>query len=451
MAVTITGETILAQVIRKGGLGMVLPNADIGAIAAGTLTSVLHLRSGHYDTNTFRNKGTLIYRPGNATGVADYVRSAGDLVASTGVLSNDANWADTTLGSENVYLLDGIHPTWFVECLNIAMRRVYFENMEPLSTKPAGALVADAGFQSTATTNYTESDADSGPATTHTRVSTANSENVFTGIGAGKIVNAAANGYIRQRYNVTEGEQVIQHALSRLDVGTSAFTQLYDISGSANVGSSVTHGQEAWQWMRNIQSVPADCKILEARYGATGASDEAFYNAASVLFPAHSRVNLDTTWDTAFKIPALVSLEMGGSGADANCYPAHSTRMVEIPRSDYDFLFERPGANPYAVQFHGGSQERWFQNPVYIQGRRAYGDLTTFSLALSETTACDLDLITAATLTALFEDQRVASRVSDAQERLGAARRELQGQASIHQTTGPALRRKRMTVARLPN
>lgn len=441
MAVTITGETILAQVIRKGGLGMVLPNADIGAIAAGTLTSVLHLRSGHYDTNTFRNKGTLIYRPGNATGVADYVRSAGDLVASTGVLSNDANWADTTLTSENIYLLDhGLHPTWFVESLNIGMRRVYFENMDPLS------IALDAGFQSTATTSYVESDADAGPATTFSKVTTADSDNVFTGIGSGRVLNTATDGYIRQRFNVHPGEQVYIGVLARADVGTASLVA-YDVTNSAEIGSPVQHTGEQWGYLWRTISVPSTCEILEVRLQGEESNADIYYSGLWVNRTRDRRVRLSTTWDTAFKIPALVAAKFGasvGSGVEA----AFSIDYEEIPPSDYDFLFERPGANPYALQWH---TDKWADRPVYIQGRRAYGDLTTFSLALSETTACDLDLITAATLKALFEDERVASKLPNAQQRQAMATRDLAGQAAIHQTTGPAQRRKPLYVPRLGN
>ena len=440
MAVTISGETILQNVIRKGGIGTVLPNADIGAIAATTTTSVLHLRSAHYDTNTFRNKTAYRFRPGNATGVADYVRAVTTLVNSTGVLTHDATDSDTTLGAENIYMLYGVHPTWFVEDLNLALRRTYFENMEPLS------LAADAGFQSSATSSYTESDADAGPATTFTKVTTADSDNVFTGIASGRVANAATDGYIRQRFNVHPGEQVYVGVLARADVGTSSLVA-YDVSNAAEIAGTVQHTGENWGYLSRAVSVPSGCEILEIRLQGEESNADIYHSGLWVNRINDRRVKLSTTWDTAFKIPALAVAKFGasvGSGVDA----AFSIDYEEIPPSDYDFLFERPGANPYALQWH---TNRWADQPVYIQGRRAYADLTTFTLALSETTACDLDLITAATLRALYEDERVQAVTPDWQEKLGRWAGELAGQANIHKTTGPALRRRVRSVARLSN
>lgn len=370
------------------------------------------------------------------------MRSAGDLTASTGVLTNDANWADTTLGAENVYALEGVHPTWLVEDLNIAMRRVYFENMDPLS------LAFDAGFQSSVTTSYAESDADAGPATTFTKVTTADSDNVFTGIASGRVLNGATDGYIRQRFVVHPGEQIYVSCLARADVGTCSLV-LYDVTNSAEINAAgvVQHSGEAWGYLWRTESIPATCETLEVRLQGEGATDDIYYSGLWVQRVTDRRVRLATTWDTAFKVPALAMASFHGPSVGSGVEPAHSMDLVEISRGDYDFLFERPGANPYALQWHRTPPT----GPVYIQGRRAYGDLTTFTLALSETTACDLDLIVAATLKALYEDERVQAEMPDWQEKLGRWSGELAGQANIHQTTGPALKRRQRVMPRLSN
>jgi hypothetical protein len=442
MAVTITGREILSQSIRKGLPGTVLLNAEITSLSTTVLTSVLHFRNGNYHTNTFRDKQAFFYWPANSAAVVgDYVRSCGDLNASTGAITLDTALSAATLGSTDVYILDnGLHPSYFRDALNVAMRRTYFENMEPLS------LAADAGFQSTATSSYTESDADAGPATTLTKVTTADSDNVFTGIASGRVLNAATDGYIRQRFNVTPGKQVYVACLARADVGTCSLT-LYDVTNSAEIGSPVQHTGENWGYLWRTATVPSTCEVLEVRLQGEESNADIYYSGLWVSRIGDRRVKLSTTWDTAFKIPALVCAKFGqnvGNGVE----DAFSIDYHEIPRTDYDFLFERPGANPYALQWH---TDQWMGKPVYIQGRRAYGDLTTFTLALSETTACDLDLITAATLTALFEDERVAAKQPNADQRAAMARRDLSGQAAIHQTTGPALRRERISIPRLGN
>lgn len=122
---TSTGLVLTAALFRRAGLGMVIPEAHIGSIAAGTVTSVNFFRSQTWGSNHFQLRQTLIWRPGNATGVADDVRWAASLDPDTGVLSNDSNWADTTLsGDGNWYLIDwAIHPTWIVDAINNGVRR----------------------------------------------------------------------------------------------------------------------------------------------------------------------------------------------------------------------------------------------------------------------------------------------------------------------------------------
>ena len=134
MPTTSTGEDVLAAVIRRSGVGKVILNAELDAIAAGTITSVLHL-AANKGTDEFYNWEA--YRPGNATGMADYVRKV-TTVTSAGVASIDRNVADTTKGTENLYLLKPpLTARGFLDAFLRALRLTYFDNIEPLSTKPS--------------------------------------------------------------------------------------------------------------------------------------------------------------------------------------------------------------------------------------------------------------------------------------------------------------------------
>lgn len=443
MPTSVTGEDILQSLIRRAGIGQTLLNADIGSIAAGNVTAVKFLRNAQWPSNYFQSLNALVYRPSAASAPADLVRYATTVASSTGVLSIDSNWADTTIGTENIYLLYyGIHPQWIVDAMNRACRQCYFPTMEPLSAKPTGAVVADAGMQKSVTTSYVESDVDSGPATTFSKVTTADSEHVYRGIGSGRVVNTEVGGYIRQRFNVSEQEQVIFNALSQLDSGTNVQAVLQDVTNTAAVGSTITHSQHAWTWTRRIETVPSACKILEARLGGAGASDDLYVNAFQVLFPMRARMILDTTWETEFEIPSLAYLRFDRAGIDNLTYPADSAELIEIPRGEYDFDFERPGANPSAVQFHNNSQAFYFQNPVYIQGRRAYSDLTTFTTGLSETTTGDLDLITSATWAQLLADPQVRERVPGGQTKWGEANFNFQQYRYVKRAEPPAQKKR---------
>ena len=405
-------------------MGMYLANAQIDSIAAGSVTSLLRLANAQHTTNTYRSKNAGIYRPGAAT-AADYWRTVGDLTALTGVLANSSNHTDVTLGTENYYLpYYDLHPVDFMDALNQAMGICYFPNAEPLSAKPAGTVIGNNGFQSSVLTMYTESDADGGPATTFSNITTADSDNVWgASIGSGRVLNAAANGYIRQRYNVTRGENLWTASLSRADVGTDGnghSLTWWDITNSAQLGTAVTHSEEQWQfaWRTgNVTGGSAGTEVFELRLQGIGASDDIYYGGKWVYRTQNRRFQLDSTWDRSFKIKLMYG-RFHGSGNSSGVVDAHSLDLTEIPASEYAYDLQPPGANPRWIQFH---TTEYFKYPIWIQGRRAYSDLTTFTLALSETTSCDLDLIESATRWLLFRDGGRASHVPNAPKLAAAA------------------------------
>ena len=427
-------------------MGLVLLNANIDSIAAGSVTSLLLLANAQHNSGTWRGWNAGIYRPGAATG-ADRWRTVGDLTAATGILANSSNWTDVTLGTENFYLLKyDLHPLDFLDTLTQVMGLLYFPNSEPLSAKPNGTTIGNHGFQSTVLTMYTESDADAGPATTFTNVTTADSDNVWGGsIGSGRVLNAAANGYIRQRFNVTRGEQVFVWALARADVGTASLT-LWDVTNSVEIGTAITTTEEQWQYLWRLENVPSGCEVMELRLQGVGATDDIYWGAKSVMRTQNRRIQLDSTWDRTFKIRLMYG-RFHGSGNSNGAIDAHSLDLTEIPPNEYDFDMQPPGSNPRWVQFH---TTRWFQYPIWIQGRRAYSDLTTFTLALSETTACDLDLVESCTRWLLFRPGGRASHVPNAPTLAQRAKDDFEKASAQFVDETPARRREQMVWPRAP-
>lgn len=448
MVATSTGLQVVEELIKNRGIGEVIKNGQ-ATIAATALTSVYYFgnSSGEITTGSLRNKGAGFWRPSNATGLADDWRLCGDVNGATGAVTV-ATWSDTTLGTEDIYLLYYCHPQYVIDAMNKALRAVYFTTDEPLSTKPTGTTLADAGFQNSATTYWTESDADGGAATTFTKVSTSDSENVYSGrIRGGRVENAAAGGYIRQRFAVTEGEQVISFALTRLDSGTNFEHVLRDTNNSAFIGTTVEHDQEQWQFTRRVESVPTDCKILEVRLQGEGTTDD-FYIAGHWFYRTRNqRLILDTTWDTEFKVPSLAYAEFTGHSSGSNVYDGMSFQLTEVPSGDYSFLSNRPGASPYAIQFH---TDHWFQYPLYIQGRRAHSDVDgPFTRVLTETTSCDLDLFEAAVAVEFFSDPRV--RIPDRIAHLSRAQQDFAELGKQFRVEGPARRKGDWAYASMPN
>ena len=397
MADTSNGLTVVEHAVERGGLGLYIKNADIGSIAAGSLVSVKYLRDGNYANNTFRSSGTHIWRPSNATGVADDWRSAGDLTASTGSLAIDANWADTTLGTEDIILLaHHNHYDWLIAAMNRALRRAYFQSEEPFS------WAVDAGFQSSATSDWTAS------SSTFTKISTANSLNVFAPyIRSGRSANSGANGYLTQEFATARGAEWFSGVLARVDVGTFELVWR-DVTNSADLGTAITTTEETWVYVERRESVTSGASGTEMvgfRLQGDGASDDIYYNAAWFYPTAAHTYRLSTTWDSSSKTPNLVYLTFDKQLAD-HVWDAHSMRKHLIPPDAYRFLRTRPGANPYAIQWLDNSYLRY---PVMIEGRRAHSDVEgPFTRVLTETTSADLDLFVWLTLEEFFLDARVS-------------------------------------------
>lgn len=407
MAETVTGLEVLDLLLLKRGIGQKIANGQIGSIGATSIVSVFHFAHTERPTNYLRNLGAGGWRPGNATGIADDWRPFQDLAESTGTVTIDTV-SDTTLGTEDIYQIEhGIHPQWIIDALNAARYDVFFQNMEPLSAKPTLSTVGDHGFQSTATTAYTESDADGGAATTFTKITTADHARIWgASIASGRVVNAAANGYIRQRFYVEQGEQVYVAAIGRkLDSSsTGPSLTLYDNTNSAEIGTAVTHGERQWQYMWRKEPVPSTCEVLELRLQGVGASDDILWGAKWVYRENDLRFALDSTWDMR-KQPKLVYGRFHGNSVAAGVTNAMALNFEDIPEEDYSFDMQRAGANPRWVQFH---TDRWLNGPIWISGLRAHADVDgPFTRVLTETTSCDLELFEAAAARRLFMDERV--------------------------------------------
>lgn len=423
MAENNTGLVIVQHAIERGGLGLHIPTGDF-TLTTTTLTSLPWFRREEFANNTFRNNGTTIWWPANPTGRADDIRSAGDLTKTTGALAIlPANLTDGTAGSTDMYLIfHGNHPSWLIAAMNRALRRAYFQCQEPLSKKPAGAVLADAGFQKSAVTQWTESDADGGPATGFTKVATQDSENVFAGmIRARRVLNTATNGYIRQRYSVSQGSQINAFSLTRLDSGDSVDLVLWDVTNNVQIGTATEHGQEAWQFMRRLgESVPATCKIVEIRHRGEGATADFYINGSWLYEQQGRRVILDTEWDSTFKLPKLMYTELRGVSVASGVYDAQSLDLRPVPADDYSAVWNRTAANPGSIQFH---TDKWFQYPLWIDGRRAHSDVDgPFTRVLTETASADLDLIVWLSLEEFFLDGRVRHPEKAAMLRLAQSR-----------------------------
>lgn len=400
------------QLIRKSGSGIKIPSGSFSLSSSTTVTSTDYLRNGGYSNNSFQN--WFQFRPTSASS-ADYIRRISSLDPSTGIYTINASVADTTAGSEDIYLLPPwMHPQRIIDSANFALEKNYVANIEPISTKPVGTGLSDAGFQSSSTSNYTAS------GTTFSKHTTANSERVFQGFGSGRTLNA---GYIYQQFAVTPNETVNAWAAVSVAVGTATLT-LRDATNSVTLGSVVSATGRDWQWMRATAQIPATCTLLEVRWGVTGTTDDAYWGGQNVLFPMRSRSLLDTKWESTFKAARLVAMRPAGVTSTNGVYQANTGDMIPIPESDYEIYTGRAGPNPTEIYWKNGSQTAWAQYPIFIDGRRSYADFTTALTLASWATdvpGLDKDLWDACTRLELFSMDDILAADSNNARKLARA------------------------------
>lgn len=432
-----TLPVIRNRIIQVLGIGIVIPNADIDSIAAAALTSVKWLRNGRWATDQFAGLNAIIHRPGAAT-AADFIRYAADLNKTTGALAPDANWADTTLGTESVNLIYyGIHPQMIDDAINRALEDLYFRNEVALS------MFDDGDMQTSVTSSYTGASG-----ATLSKVTTA--RRTPFGIRSLRVQSDSANDYAQSGTLAgLQGSEVFIWAIASVDVGGDAVLIPYDVTNSANINTDAQHSEEAPQYMWWQGLIPATCKEFAVRLNGEGASDDIYWNQLGGYRLNDNRIFLPSTFDERLKVEALTVAEFR-AGSNTGIADALSIKPTEIPKEEYDFLFSPVQANPYAVQFHNDNWGGYKGKPIFIQGRRPYSDMGALTTEAS-TTEAPLDLVVAKAITELLEPLDMRARVPNGDKYYGEAMERLSKEDAIRASEGPARRHPDFHMARAGN
>lgn len=443
-----TTRQITDAMVERYGLGIVIADGEYTG-AAGSLTSTYWFIAPNGGNNHYTKDKAMISRPLAAT-AADTVRAAGTFTPSSSQIAISPVWSDTTFTSEYMRLLKhGLHPQLILDSQNDALGSLYFENQEPLSIAP------DAGLQgATVNASWVESDADAGPATTFSKPS-ATTANTFSGLRNARLLNAAANGYVRVRFEVTPGEQVKVSALTKNVVGQVDLVT-WDATNNAEIGSYVSHSVLNWQYMdHEVITIPDGCYSLEVRIRNTSASGDCYIGGLWVVRLSDRRTYFNSSWSEKGRVPALAYANFRGYSTGNGISTALGVMLNEIPRSDYDMSFERGGPHTGYIQWHdtptnpGGNY--WLSHfPIYIQGRRASSDVETLA-AETDTTAQDLDLVVAMSMVKLFERRNVREQWPDGDRILAEAYADRDKVTPRFDTEGPAKKRAPIRVSSLSN
>lgn len=335
------------------------------------------VRNTNLGTKHFSSQNAIVTRLGAASS-ADYYRNAGDLTNSSGAIAVSPNYADTTVGTEAIELWRHglIAGKEILDATNRAMRYVFFTTFVPLSH---GSHL-DYGMESSTDTDWTD------VLTPTTSAKSTTARRTPYSLRSYNLINDAANeGTQSATLPITQGESVRVFAVASANVGTASL-QPYDVTNSAAIGTATTHSEEEPQLMDvPWQAAPSTCKEIAVRLLGTTNTSDIFWNGLWLYKRDTLRLNFPSYVTEYFQAPYIVQGIPRTRSSATNIWNAQGLEFRELREGvDYTLQFHHPDANPYGVLFHSTSA---FDYPLFIQVRRPYSDLVTFSAESDSTTA----------------------------------------------------------------
>lgn len=386
MATASTLETIARELLRELDLGFVIENAAISAIAAGSVTVPKYFQNTNYGSGHFRDQNYIITRMGAAS-VADNERFAGALTNTSGLLAHTgANYADTTATDELIEMWrGGVRRTTDVrDAINRALDHVY------LTTNVALSELSDVDGDMALSTDTNWTDVLT-PTTSAKSVVARRTPYGFRSYNL--IGNAAGEGTQSATKAVRSSRLVKLFAIGSANVGTASLG-LYDVTNSADLGTAITHTEEAPMLMEfPFTDVGSTCKEVAARLlGTVSASADIFWNQAWMYREGQRNFPFPSYASEHYLTPNIY-YAVPHDQAAAHVWSADSMEFVPLVEGKhYRLEFNQSDAAPNRIHLLDECPNLDFQYPFFVQARRPYSDLGTLS-AESDTTTCPLNLI----------------------------------------------------------
>lgn len=364
--------TVLRQrLMRELDLGWIIANADFGAAAATSITSSNMLQNTNTSAGYYKGQKVVIFRPGAAS-AADYIRYAGILTRTTGLLAHTgANYSDTTVGSEVVELWKyGIRPTReLVDSLNRVLEFEFNTSHHLLSNLSR----LDGGMESTTDSNWTNI----GSPGTSDKTTSQTTNLIPFGPRGYRLVNASTDEGTRSATVVAgQSRQVSAYAIASATVGT-ATAQLYNVTGSAVTGDSVSASYRipVLLALRN-QTLPSTCKAIAFNLTGEESNADITWNQAAIYKHDDLMLQLPSFITESYMAPRLFRM-VPQTELAANVYDAGSLRPEPLEEGvDYWPVFGYGDAEPYKVRLRSASL---FDAPIFVEYKRPGSDSTTFA------------------------------------------------------------------------
>ncbi len=349
-------------------VGGVIPNGDISAIAATTVTSVKWAQNTNLAADYFQINNTGLFRFGAAT-AADAYRPAGTIANTTGVISQvGANWSDTTLGTEEVeYAFYGARLD--VEWLK-SINRVTAHDFITTYLAISHLSGLDGDMQLSTDTNWN----DEGTTTTSAKSTTG----ALTPWGqrSYNTINSVANSGTRSA--TVRGRQsgpVIAHTIAGTEVGTSSI-QGYDVTGAAAIGGATTSNERKPQLMTWHGTLPSTSKAWQVMLTNSATLGNTFWNQAWLFNQDDLVCPLPALLTESFMAPHIL-MGVPTYSTGSNIYDAGSLDFRELKEGvDYWYVIAPSDAVPYKIRF---ASNVYYDYPLFVEARIPQSSLLTLS------------------------------------------------------------------------
>lgn len=366
MATTLTAGR--KRILRELDVGMFIPNAYISALAAGSFTSPSFFQDPVMAPDFLQVRNTGVVRGGAATS-ADFWRPAGTITIGTGVVAVAPNWADTTLGSEDIELwyhrvrpdqevLDSLNRVLIKEFVTSYLAVSHISRVDGDMSLSTDTSWTDVGTTTTSAKATTEAFVPWGMRSYHTINSVADSGTRSTGV------------------RVKSLGRINAFTIAQTEVGTSSLMAVNPLT-AATFGTAVTSGERRPQLLcfKN-QEVPSTAETASAYMTNTSASGDTYWNQAWLYNLDNPICPLPALVADSFQVPKIIQA-VPLSATSSNVYDAENFDFRPLTEGiDYWFVINQADAQPYKVRFKDTSYFEW---PLFVETRIPQASLVTVS------------------------------------------------------------------------
>ena len=327
--------------------------------------------------------GFYMYRPSAAA--VEQVRTASSYTVASGRLNHGGVAYSATPTAAEVYeVFKWVHPDDLNTAINRAIERLWYETWAPLT------LVTDGDMEASGVTDWAVTNA------TRAKVTTTG----YRQDQALEVTNTSANGYAQSAsIAVKSGAYGYCSVIVSATGAATAQLIVWDVTNSVAIYTGTVA-----QIMRHIASisftVPATCKQIALRLGATGASDVTTWDNA-IVHVQHANQFSAPSWVT--KKAQILSLRhqvmLGAPVSLSSAQSFYPEDAVDWPPVKYNAIeFDLTGTVPVRLVLDNYAGVF----PLWIQALRSYSAFTA-DTSTGGTVDADEDLVVAAAKVEVYE------------------------------------------------